>query len=559
MKETKLLRPFSFLAAAAALCAVGTASATTTNYVMFGTTNDVTFWWQGWGATATIVQDSVNGVDANGALSIHADFTTGNDFAVFYTTGGPWTLTGFAYRTNYCGVQFDIRWDPASTMPNDTNYGLLTGSTQGASWSGSDSCDFIVPPNWSDYTPGVTNTQDAGKLVYFSTIAGKPGWYHFWHYWPATYSISQIGGFEIENYEGNASGPASIKGPAGYYLSHVEFISNSAPPPQPPTLSIFKAKSGLNLISTVGGNNGARENIRVFGGPTQDQLFYNSFSGLSGQTITSFTIKDFPGTNYAGHQLHLFFVPISIGGGTPGTETAPDWNEANVACLRLVNNADGTMSADFSYKVNSLGGYDGTLFLPAGTLGAISSPTLTGTWTFAVHNDEANNALFTLTAPGGASTNFTMPAGIASSFSSPMYTYFGTQPRFDANIGQTVVLSHVLITNTVNGLVVDDNFQAEALDPNNWDLDATTGNSVVADAGGVVLVPPDAPVWVSWTLPDTGFFLATTNLLTAPAATWIPATAITNYVFGTNRHSLIINSQLGFTNDLSFFRMVKTN
>jgi hypothetical protein len=552
MRNNPLKRIIPLGAAVASLCAANVALAySATNYPLFDTTNDTSYWWQGWGATATIAFDPANGVDTNGALSVHADFSTANDFAYFYTTGGAWNLPAFAYLTNFTGVQLDVRWDPASTLPNGTNYGLLTGTTDGANWSGSDGCNFIVPTNWSAYTPGATNVQDANNRVYFYTIAGKPGWYHFWHIWAPTFSVAQIGGFEVENYEGNGSGDSSITGPAGYYLSHVELIGNTAPPPPPPVMSIYTAETGLNLTPVLAGNGGDRESLRTFGGPTQDALYDNGFSGV-GQVTNAFTIKDFPGPAYSGYQFHVFFVPYGA-----GSETAPDWNEPNVAAFRVLNNADGTFTSDFSYKTNIAGGQAPMLFNPAGTLASINSTKGVGTWILTWSNDGSGNAHFTITTPDGTSTNFVMDSVSASDFQAPMYTYVGVDPNNAANVGQPVVLSHVLCSNiTASAVIVDDDFSGEALDPNNWDL-TTAGQSTVADAGGVVQVPADAPVWVDWTLPDINFnLLVSSNLV--PANLWTNAT-LTNWVFNNNRRTLILDSQLGMTNINSFFRLVNTN
>src|SRR5207248_730647 len=108
--------------------------------------------------------------------------------------------------------------------------------------------------------------------------------------------------------------------------------------------------------------------------------------------------------------------------------------------------------------------------------------------------------------PGGATLDLTMPAADAALFSgATMGAYFGIQPNTLANIGQSVVISEIKITNGAD-VVVDDTFPstgdpAVQVDPALWTLRLDGGTTAIKNV-------TDLPAfWLSWTLPDADFVL----------------------------------------------------
>ena len=192
------------------------------------------------------------------------------------------------------------------------------------------------------------------------------------------------------------------------------------------------------------------------------------------------------------------------------------------------------------------------LLLPAATLAAITSPQTSGTWTLVESNDADNNAVFTLSVPGASPTNFVMSSTDAAQFGSPMYTYFGIDPAFSNNLGQTLILRHLLVTNDVYGAsagapIVEDDFTGENLDLSRWDA--------IADPGGVTQVPEEGLFWLYWTLPDNGFEVASATDLDGSSWSSLP---LSKNLFLSQRRALVLKSLLRGTNQ-NYFRLVNTD
>lgn len=196
----------------------------------------------------------------------------------------------------------------------------------------------------------------------------------------------------------------------------------------------------------------------------------------------SATINNFPDATHSGFQAHMFLVPensLVYGAG----DASVDWNAGHVVFLQIANNANGTATGRFMYKINQPGG-NAMLWNtdpatgPVGTLAMISDASAEGTWSVTFKN----NTDITLTTPSGTSTNFAMPSAAAALFADPIYAYFGIQPNNAGNIGLAASFSRIQITGAPTPL--DDNF---------------------TDAPGIVQVPPTGVLWLNWTAPATGF------------------------------------------------------
>jgi hypothetical protein len=258
----------------------------------------------------------------------------------------------------------------------------------------------------------------------------------------------------------------------------------------PPT----PALNGLNLFSST---NSGDQNQR--GSLALVNTFGNGWLEVPNPVTYSATITNYPGTNNPNYQTHIFLIP----GTPPAIETAPDFDEPDLIFLDIHNNADGTAYAAFRYKINQptnediYGPDNGT----SGTLAVLNASSIIGSWSMSFNNDTN----VTLYGPGGVSTNFSISSSVAEQFVDPLTVYVGSQPNSAANIGQSVVLSDFSITG--NDAPVNDNFATDA------SLDLTTWQTVVGDPTTIQLVPPGSSWWLSWNLPDSGFYLQTTSNL----------------------------------------------
>jgi hypothetical protein len=151
-----------------------------------------------------------------------------------------------------------------------------------------------------------------------------------------------------------------------------------------------------------------------------------------------------------------------------------------------------------------------------------------------------------ITTPDGSVTNFAMSAEAVSLFRDDaaqheLYAWFGAQPNSPGNIGQEAIISRIEIAQDF--LNIDERFTGPALDPALWAVTAY-------NAPGVLVVPPDATAWVSWTLPDVNFTLQQSEDL----ASWAPTTFTPAQIIGSKR---VLATPLNPGLPKAFFRMEK--
>jgi hypothetical protein len=315
----------------------------------------------------------------------------------------------------------------------------------------------------------------------------------------------------------------------------------------PPTLSssIADATPALNLILN---NQYDRTSLRL-----------NQTTGVGwlGQpdTTYSFTISQFPNTaTYPNNQAHIFVA-------YPNGASAIDYNSSNVIWLNVQGNTDGTATAFFRYKIfepnsnaNMFGAdtTNGPLGSPwAGQLASLNASTPIGTWSMTFSQDTN----VTLKGPGGVSTSFIMNPDVVAQFPDPLNVLFGAQPNNSPSaIGQAVVLTRASLTNSAGGVLVDDDFLADAgvLNTVIWTISAALGVDVQ-------LYPPDpGQKLVKWTIPDTYFGLqVSSNVLgpwTALSGSGV-SSPITTYSAGGLRTGLVPSVNLG--PNQNYFRMFK--
>ena len=491
MKKTPKLSLYARLSAVALLASFAcVASAQTfTNIVIskFDGTEPFQNLYYWWGVnTFTSAQDpTVNNPTTlstnepgSGSLKCSADWTgtSGNgggapqpQLMVWNALAGQQWNSSVSVNGYYYDLNFDIMVDPNSAKTANGDFGhIRAGVTIGSSWGQVYLWDM----------PAYTNT----------------GWTHVHAYIdPSVTGVDDITGFFVNwPWQTGAGGAGAIQGVQTFWIDNVIFSTNLTKPLNPPTISIKPAPpavTGLNLSSS-GSAQYDRNNIATVNN--------ESWVNVSGPVTYSLTIASHPGTNNPSFQTHIMLAS------SPGTESAPDWNEPNVIMLDIKDQADGVAVAQFRYKTNQPGG--NSMLYGAGALGSVSSTNgVLGTWSMTF----VDNTNIILTAPTGATNMVTLPddQAVQSLFVDPIIAYFGEQPNNTADIGQKVVLSNVKITGTGNP--INDNFSGPALDTSTWVLRAS-------QPANVFIPSSDAAFVLSWTLPDSNFGLEVAPSLTGP-------------------------------------------
>ena len=315
----------------------------------------------------------------------------------------------------------------------------------------------------------------------------------------------------------------------------------------PPTMSgtIANAAPGLNLFLN---NQYDRTSIEAV-----QQTGFGWLDNDPGATTYFFTIAGFPnGSTYPNNQAHIFIA-------TPVTGSSPDYGTTNLVWLNIAENTNGTANATFRYKIfepNSNANMFGTNYTVgplgspwAGQLASLNAATAIGTWGMTFSQDTN----VTLIGPGGVTTNFTIDPNVAAQFTDPLDIVFGGQPNnAPPATGQAVILTEVGVTNTVNGVLLDDQFLLDGgvLNTAIWLIAA-------ANAADVQVFPNDpGQKIVSWSIPDTSFALETATNLTGP---WTllsgsqAASPVTEFALGGKNNALVPSANL--SPNQSFFRL----
>jgi len=225
-------------------------------------------------------------------------------------------------------------------------------------------------------------------------------------------------------------------------------------------------------------------------------------SGGVGTVTYALTITNFPGSTYSNFQAHVILVPYTDG--SLPTEPNPDWAESAVIYLDIENQADGSATAQFRYKVGAPAANTDSLVTVTNSSSAGGA---LGKWSMTLTNDDAGYISYaTITAPGGdaATTNLPFAYGITY-FVNPMTVYIGVQPDLTNNIGQQAIFSNFQIIS--NGVpLLNDSFTSIGLDSSTWALAAE-------DPNGVLQISPSAAFLLTWNVPDTGYRLISNGSL----------------------------------------------
>jgi hypothetical protein len=513
----------SFMRAIACSLALGAAAATqaqTPDLIVnnFDADTEAASWVRWWGAAVQTYEFDPT-VDANanassGSLKATVEFDRAaaggdNQFALVGSFPDNAVIDGSQYEN----LVFDLRWDPNSPKRAGGDFGFLEPGFRRSDFSQLWLDPLVVPATAADGWMRVTLPINPGAA-----------------------GVDRITGIVLKMWSGDPV--TGFTGTSTFWIDNVHLEGRNDTTIPEPTIFIEKAEPGLSIFASSSGVND-RQNIQTVE-PTQ------SFVGASSPVTYSFTIADYPGSENAGFQTHLFLVP-----GEALTDNTPDWNQPNVIFLDLQNNAAGGGSATFRYKTNAP--ISNSMIYnsnpdngPVGTLASIGSDTMIGTWALTFANDNS----VTITTPGGTSTNFAFPAESAALFADPMYVYLGAQPNFVVNKGQSVRFTNFRTVGTANpinetfaGVVPEaDPEAAPDLDPAIWRRSAT-------DASGIVLTPTNATYIVEWTVPAIGFKLQRAESLTNPE--WADVTATPTQVGDRVRAALTTAGNQGY------YRLVK--
>lgn len=287
-------------------------------------------------------------------------------------------------------------------------------------------------------------------------------------------------------------GGTNLQGAVWYYVDNVLLNVET----NPPTLALQKALPGLELNACAASVN-QRQSVRTLAGT-------NGWVGRPGQVDYSLNINEGVPATAAGMMAYLFLIPTANANPT----ALADYAEANGIYLEIVQQANGLATAALRFKTNAPNS-NGIRYANEGVLAVLSNAPMQGTWTLGA-NALGSPSQASLSAPGGASTNFTLPADLVAAFTgspSPAYVYWGVQPNFETNLGQYANLARVQITGLASPF--DQIFTSQA---------TLAANALVVSAdnpAGVRLRPTNTVYRLSWNAPSPGFSLYTATALDA--------------------------------------------
>ena len=435
-------------------------------------------------------------------------------------------------------IQFDVLWDPTSSITPD-QFNTLTNWPLALLPSWNTDPNYLVDVG-NNFTTGIELdfTTGAGDLNYLGKFFIPDSATNTWKTItvPITDSTPGLSGAVGVGFQKYISTLWPIQGNvrASFWVDNLVLISNVVPVP-PPTLNPpTPAVSGLNIFASTEGSLYDRQSA-LFVPKTGLSWVGSTNTGAPTYPVSySVTLQGFP-KNISGFssEAYLFLVPNAA-----NQEQAPDYNETNCAVMEIQSTGTGGGQATFYYKANEAGAAGQNMYFnlapntntpgswpgaatvaltnwfEQGNLTNVKSATLLGTWTLQFSSAENG----TLIAPDGTTSSFTIPSYYAANFmengstATPFNIYLGMQANTAAAINQPVTYGSFSLTNV--GGNFSENFVAEnTLNTTNWNPAYATGPA------GVVVVPTNAPYWVGWSLPASGFNLTDSGTL-APGAKW---------------------------------------
>jgi hypothetical protein len=258
----------------------------------------------------------------------------------------------------------------------------------------------------------------------------------------------------------------------------------------------------------------------------------------------SLTIADFPDpVVHEGFEAHLFIVNRDTSTAFDETYGGCDWNAPDIARVQISSQTNGTYIAQFSWKTNRPNNnpIDDPIHIP----GRLTNSSILGTWSVSFTHDTN----VTMSAPGGASTSFTIPLeAVQNHFSPPSsYIQFGFHKNDNENNGHNngVHGTFSRVQKSGGALVFDETFGGPTL-TNSYAWRRTS-------ASFVQYLPPGTAWDLDWTSPATGFSPQVSPGVSGP---WSHLTAVSTYVSGPKNHALISTSAVP-AGDTALFRLIK--
>jgi hypothetical protein len=515
-----------------------------------------------------------SGTEGNpaGALALTVTFggsdTPMSDYVCL--NGNPWWVGTAINFSEYKSIQFDIKWDNTSDVSVDqfndpASWGQAMTNKDGSqvmqSWAGEGYMSGSFQGLEVTLCGGPGGQMAPSIGISNIPAAAANGWVHMTI--PINQSAANLDGCSgvvFHKWINNSWGIGS-NAVARFWIDNV--MVEGTVPPLTPTLALpAKPVQGLNVFASTGGNNYWDRQSAVVKNNTGHGWL--GVATPSNPVEYSFTIKDFPSDPATyGCEAWFFMIPNP----PSWVAGAPDWNETNaiIAFIQL-GAVDAIMH--FQYKVNepsqqamysggnengkyytnAPGSWDSvtTPWYESGDIGSVTNAvTALGTWTIRFTSDTN----VTLIAPDSSTSSFVIPPYNVQYLNQDngMNLYLGMQANNAATMGKAVVYSDFAITGCAAPF--SDNFLADTtLDTNAW-LTAQAGGPA-----GVLVVPASEGLWISWSLPDTGFSMELASNLSDPFAWTSPTAAPIVPMNG-------LKARLVSTNDLNasaaFFRLVK--
>ncbi len=416
--------------------------------------------------------------------------------------------------TTFTNLSFDMRYDVSSAIRTNANgtldFGLMRVGSRNASFNQDWYYYWAVP---ATNATGLPNTNWVHVSVDLRQV-------------PINFSDLSSGLINILiGMDGANFGNAVLKGPQTMWFDNIQYIGYAAPLP-PPTMAI---KNALPALRMFGGNG-------VYG-RSQLSLVATNDGWIGGTYPVSYSFTLLGNATSPGNlDTHIQFIPLDWDATPYEGNSGADFWAANELWLRLISGT-GTNTAcvaDVSWKTNlPFANPYGSPTNVATDL-RITNSVRAGTWTLTFNSATTG----TLTAPGASPAPFTLSMSTADA----IYNFGGTSGTNGAGVG--IRIGNMNNGNTANAGVPDDwsrisvagaagtNFTADfttassaQIDTNIWDLANSDGASMQ------VLVPTNAPYWITWNTPDTGFALTTATNLSGP---WLLPEFYNSYADGTN-------------------------
>lgn len=422
-------------------------------------TNDVAGWgFEGWAlagsASWNTTEDAGGGFTPLGCLQLDIPFTSGweQSWAQFDNPG--WA------PSRWTDFELDVKVDAANSTANaDGSYGNIGISIRDPNWA-----DHLLPPGETRMTSDFTNWQHLKlSLAQHSTNASTPR-VNIW-------------------LRGTHAGPIRV------YVDNMKLTRTYT---QPTILGLQKDPGIGGVRIKIGTGSGDWERNAIVTPAAGNMPLAPGWIGVTPATY-SMTITNFPdAAKHPGFDAHLYLVSSQITGNETGG--AADWNAADLVELRVQNNGAGSVDFTLRWKTNAPA--SNAPNIPAAVTGL---PSAIGTWSLTFTNDYAGY----ITGPGGVFTNFALPENVPGECFSAwgdIFVQFGAfEGRNDPlNDGQSMIFSHVKITNVL-GVVIEDNFAGPGLTASNaWRTTSSTA---------VQWLPAGIAWWLTWTTPDAGYIM----------------------------------------------------